>query len=620
MTRSIFFACFWLSIFGFSSNLLKAQDEESKERYVKVSSSSADAVVVDGTDFFEQKPLCTLLQNQTVTLLDSTDGEYVMIKFLCKGKEMKGWVKKVILSKKPIENHPRVTESGGVDSAHFAGPGTIGYGNIDTSGFKDKTIEEPWDSIDLTGNEAKIIAINTPHWNNDFLLPIGIVTAAGVGIVIGISNMNNENPMVNPKDTTILDSTIVDCDFTLTSTISNASCGYSDGSIVTTIDPPANYIYQWEDGTTSEDLINISSASYNLSVTDSLANCTLSYDFNVGENPASYMSNLFASPALCPNNGMISFELHTPDEGALEVLVNFNGSEFNFIVPFGPVLLNDFMPVEAGEYLFAVTAENANGDCSETFQAIVESGTTLIVDINDVSNPSSPTANDGAIFGTVLSTVPPPFELYVNGLPMIIDDVSFVLENLAGGNYAIYAIDQSGCISDTVFIILGSPPKLSSSFRFSAQYRMQPKHREFEKPGVFANENLYSLWLEWRNNINPLYPSLGLGYSSTSFFNDRNSPEWEFNLKWHKSARFDPLMIDLSAGPFIHFPHKFENNRLIGKEDLGLVFNASFRYDLFNGGNLLPISVSMNAGAFTYLTSTSMFPGISFGISAILKK
>jgi hypothetical protein len=371
----------------------------------------------------------------------------------------------------------------------------------------------------------------------------------------------------------------------------------------------------------SNDLMNVPAGLYMLSVTDSLTNCSLSYDFNVGEDSASYMSNLLASPALCPNNGLISFELHAPDEGALELLVSFNGSDFNFIVPSGPVLLNDYMPVEAGEYLFSVTATNASGDCSEIFQADVESGTTLIVDINDVINPSSPTANDGAIFGTVLSTVPPPFELYVNGLPMIIDDVSFALENLAAGNFAIYSVDQNGCISDTVFIILGSPPKLNSSFQFSTQYRGLPNHREFEKPGALANENGdYSLWLEWTNNVNPFIPSLAIGYSLRSFINKTNSPEWEFNLKWHKSASFDPFKIDLSIGPFIHFPQKVEDDGLIGKEDLGVILNASFEYGLFSGGNMLPVNVSLNAGAFTYITYTSMYPGLCVGVSAILKK
>ncbi|HLF63061.1 MAG TPA: hypothetical protein VI603_04900, partial [Saprospiraceae bacterium] len=95
-----------------------AQDPDAGEstQYVTVSSSNPDAVVMDGTDFFEAEPICMLIQNQSVTMLDSTDGEYVMIRFLCDGKTVEGWVKKIILAPKPLENKPRVTESGSTGS------------------------------------------------------------------------------------------------------------------------------------------------------------------------------------------------------------------------------------------------------------------------------------------------------------------------------------------------------------------------------------------------------------------------------------------------------------------------------------------------------------------------
>ncbi|MCB9893247.1 MAG: hypothetical protein H6839_02210 [Planctomycetes bacterium] len=96
---------------------------QGEKMYVKVGSSSADAVVVSSTDFFEQEPLGRLIQNQPVEMLDKTDGEYVKIKAKIDGKDVEGWVKKVILQKKPLENVPRVSESGAVDNASFAAPG-----------------------------------------------------------------------------------------------------------------------------------------------------------------------------------------------------------------------------------------------------------------------------------------------------------------------------------------------------------------------------------------------------------------------------------------------------------------------------------------------------------------
>ncbi|MBZ0137880.1 MAG: SH3 domain-containing protein [Planctomycetes bacterium] len=91
--------------------------------YVKVDSSSPDAVVQSSTDFFDSKPVGKLVSNQPVEMLDETDGEFVKIRATVDGKEVEGWVKKIILQKKPLENKPRVSESGAVENASFAAPG-----------------------------------------------------------------------------------------------------------------------------------------------------------------------------------------------------------------------------------------------------------------------------------------------------------------------------------------------------------------------------------------------------------------------------------------------------------------------------------------------------------------
>ena len=94
-----------------------------EEMFVKVDSSSPEAVVQSSTDFFEAEPVGKLIPNQPVEMLDEEDGEYVKIRATVDGREVEGWVKKIILQKKPLENKPRVTESGAVDSASFAAPG-----------------------------------------------------------------------------------------------------------------------------------------------------------------------------------------------------------------------------------------------------------------------------------------------------------------------------------------------------------------------------------------------------------------------------------------------------------------------------------------------------------------
>jgi hypothetical protein len=118
------------ALLALTSGVVLAQEADSvkNKKYVKVDSSSPDAVITDGTDFFESKPLCVLIKNQLVTVLDESDGEYVKIRATCKGKTVEGWVKKRILVAKPIQIKPSVSPANGVNSASMAAPASVGHG------------------------------------------------------------------------------------------------------------------------------------------------------------------------------------------------------------------------------------------------------------------------------------------------------------------------------------------------------------------------------------------------------------------------------------------------------------------------------------------------------------
>ena len=105
---------------GLPSSAQSDEPRESTTMYVKVASSNADAVVMSSTDFFEQEPLGRLIQNQPVQMLEKTDAEYVKIIATVGEKRVEGWVKKIILQGKPLENSPRVTESEDIDNASFS--------------------------------------------------------------------------------------------------------------------------------------------------------------------------------------------------------------------------------------------------------------------------------------------------------------------------------------------------------------------------------------------------------------------------------------------------------------------------------------------------------------------
>lgn len=81
-----------------------------RKMYVKVDSTSPDAVVQSSTDFFDSEPLGLLRLNDEVEMLTETDGEYVKIRCTIKGEQLEGWVKRLVLTSEPMKVAPRVSD------------------------------------------------------------------------------------------------------------------------------------------------------------------------------------------------------------------------------------------------------------------------------------------------------------------------------------------------------------------------------------------------------------------------------------------------------------------------------------------------------------------------------
>ena len=118
-TRSHWLAVLAVALLICASVHSTAQDA-GDEMFVKVDGSSPEAVVQSSTDFFEAEPVGRLITNQPVEILGETDGEFVKIRCKIDGKTVEGWVKRTTLQTKPLENKPRVVDSGEVDTASFA--------------------------------------------------------------------------------------------------------------------------------------------------------------------------------------------------------------------------------------------------------------------------------------------------------------------------------------------------------------------------------------------------------------------------------------------------------------------------------------------------------------------
>ena len=459
--------------------------------------------------------------------------------------------------------------------------------------------------IDYTQPEAGMISIEA---NGDFLYEPQADFGGNVQLTYTI-----QDARLKVADAIVMINVTPICDFELNIETTNASCGFADGQITTEVMPPGDYSYQWSDGTTEQNLSNASTGDYELTITDNTLNCSLSFDVTLGENPASYISDLQTNPAICPQAGEIIFEAIAPDAGPLDIHVEFGADIYDINVPTGMVLLGDYIPIEPGLYSITVSATNAVGDCNEMFDAQIGSQASIIVEITDIFNPSSVDADDGAIFGTVIAPNPPPFELFVNGLPTILENVNFAIEDLGIGTYNIYALSPSdGCMSDTVSVTLVFLASLIPRIAIIAEINSPPNYNIHELPGVMSNSSsqAFALWLEIPTGQQWYHPIVGFGYRSTSFFGDSDLPEWELNAQLDKTLSLKNIQFSIRGGPFALIKqedHFDENN-------FGLLLQPLVQYKVFEGIAQLPVTILFRAGGRVHATTSGIYSGFFAGV------
>jgi len=405
----------------------------------------------------------------------------------------------------------------------------------------------------------------------------------------------------------------IPCDFDVIFETTNASCGFDDGTIISNITPAGNYTFQWSNGLVEKDILNAFAGEYILSVTDTTLNCSLDFSVTVDENPPSYISDLVLSPIICPNAGSIQFLLSSPDGGPLDIHVESVAGTTDFTAPNGEVILGDYMPIEEGSYTILVSPSNNPGSCSDSITVEVESQVILIIDINDIISPSNISANDGAIFGTILSPILPPFELFVNGNPILIDDVAFALEGLTEGNYSLYVISSDGCQSDTLVVDLVAEPKNEARFSFAVMYSLQKQSHDPELLGNITMDD-FSLNMEFSTGEKMYHPIVGLAYYSKEEAGNRATSFLEVNSQFEKSFRFGELDIIARSGPFTQFTYSQGGLGKVNLLNCGLLIQPMIDYKLYESNTPYPKRLSMRfVGRFYFATkgnSSGYFIGL----------
>lgn len=172
------------------------------------------------------------------------------------------------------------------------------------------------------------------------------------------------------------------CDFTVELAPANAVCNLPNGSIQAVVSPAGTYTYAWSTGSTENNISDLPTGTYNVTVTGNNGFCTQEASATISNGPPVFIDSLSTAPGNCAGDGSIIIEAYAPGNGTLDVLINGpNGSDL-ITVNSGFSDLGDLVNLPSGVYDIVIYPTNVGLSCSEETFAIVEDNTEPFV-VND---------------------------------------------------------------------------------------------------------------------------------------------------------------------------------------------------------------------------------------------
>lgn len=269
------------------------------------------------------------------------------------------------------------------------------------------------------------------QWSN------GATTASVSGLTTGsysvtISDQNNCN-------VTAAVSLTQPAVIQLSETLTNSSCAQPAGGSVsiTANGGTAPYIYNWSTGNTNSSIINLSSGSYTLTLTDA-QNCSSTATYSITQTPSfSHSAQLIPVNCAGEANGAI---IPTLQNGVAPYSFSWsNGSTGNTL-----------SEVQAGAYSVTITD---NSGCSAQFSYTLSEPAPVTVNLIPQS-VSCAGQNNGQALLNVQGGNPGYQYVWSNG------QNTNQLQNVSGGNYTVTITDANGC-SATASAVVTEPSPIS---------------------------------------------------------------------------------------------------------------------------------------------------------------
>jgi|GEM_PF-464432 len=209
-----------------------------------------------------------------------------------------------------------------------------------------------------------------------------------------------------------------------TATSVQSTCNLPNGSINASVTGGVTpYTYLWSSGQTTEDLANILSGGYTLTVTGANG-CTATVTVNVGNNdPAINLSATTQVNTLC-----------TGGNGSIDLTASPNGPPYTYIWSNGETT-QDISGLTPGNYIVTVSA---GGTCTASATYNIGNNPSLPI---PTATPTQSTCDlpNGSINASVSGGVAPYTFLWSNG------ETTEDLSNIVAGSYTLTVTGANGC-------------------------------------------------------------------------------------------------------------------------------------------------------------------------------
>jgi uncharacterized repeat protein (TIGR01451 family) len=227
----------------------------------------------------------------------------------------------------------------------------------------------------------------------------------------------------------------------LTASVSDALCstGNSGSVDLTASGGVPDYTYNWSNGATTEDLLNVNAATYTCTVTDATG-CTRVLEASVG-SPAAVVITAQVTNAICSSN-----------TGSIDLVISGGMGNYTFNWS-NSANTEDLLNLAAGIYTVTVTDPN---NCSATSSVTVQQAPSPLFINGLVSHVSCNGGNNGSIDVTVTGGLSPYDFIWVGG--ETVED----LTGLSAGVYTVQVSDQNGCTATRSWNISQPAPLIIS--------------------------------------------------------------------------------------------------------------------------------------------------------------